>query len=228
MSVYVNGHDYHSQINDLDDLANQIKRKVFYPAWDKLSTQQQQDVMDGGSNHHMMFAPDGSYYANGTQILNFYTAGWGNMIPNLIKGIKYFLDEMNVKYGEFKIEKSNMFNSEVVRIPILKWEQSKNAPPLINLSNNNAHLIFGELLGFQGEDGGYFNISPSDLYRKIESLEKHQYDIHAKDPYTIKHKNGPTVYHGGLSSEDIHTRLEQIKKIAKWALDNHYDQIYVT
>ena len=99
---------------------------------------------------------------------------------------------------------------------------------MLNLANANARLIFGELLGFPGDEGGYSDISPADLYRKIEELERHQLDIHARDAYTMKPKNGPTMMHGGLSSEDISSRLEQIKQIAKWALDNHYDQIYVT
>ena len=228
MSVYVSGHEYHQDINNLDDLAEQLKQKVLYVAWNKLPPDQQQAVQAGGSVQHGMLIPDGSYYNSEKQeVLNFYTAGWGKMIPNLIQGIKYYLDELGVKYGEFKAEKSGMFNSEVVRIPILQWSKSKNAPPLLNLANANARLIFGELLGFPGDEGGYSDISPADLYRKIEELERHQLDIHARDAYTMKPKNGPTMMHGGLSSEDISSRLEQIKQIAKWALANHYDQIYV-
>jgi hypothetical protein len=227
MSIYVSGHEYHDDINDLDDLANQLKRKVLYPAFEKLSPEQQKDVQTGGSGQHQMLTPDGSYYSTREEVLNLYTAGWGKMIPNLVKGIKYFMDELGVKYGEFKVEKSGMFGSEVIRIPILQWAKSKNTPPLLNMANANAHLIFGELLGFPGEEGGYSDISPADLYRKIEELEKHQLDIHARDAYTAQHKSGPTMFHGGLSSEDISSRLEQIKKIAKWALDNHYDQLYV-
>lgn len=227
MSIYVSGHDYHGDINDIDDLAEQLKRKVLYAAFDKLPPEQQKMVRDGGSMHHGMLTPDGSYYSNQEEVLNFYTAGWGEMIPRLVQGIKYYLDELGVKYGEFKVEKSGMFGSEVMRIPILQWAKSKNTPPLLNMANANARLIFGELLGFPGDEGGYSDISPADLYRKIEELEKHQLDIHARDAYTAKPKNGPTMIHGGLSSGDISSRLEQIKQIAKWALDNHYDQIYV-
>jgi len=225
MSIYVSGHPYHDDINDLDDLANLLKRKVLYPAWDKLPPEAQEAVRSGGSGQHMMLTPDGSYYNNQEEILNFYTTGWGEMIPRLVQGMKYFMDELGVKYGEFKVENSGMFGGEVVRIPILKWSKSANTPPLLNMSNANAHLIFGELLKFSGEEGAY-SISSADLYRKIEELEKHQLDLHARDDYSVQ-KNGSTNYHFGLSSGDILSRLEQIKKIAKWALNNHYDQIHV-
>jgi len=227
MSIYVSGHEYHNDINGLDDLAEQLKRKVLYKAWDKLPPEKQKEVQDGGAMHHGMLTPDGSYYGEGKEVLNFYTAGWGELIPTLVQGIKYFLDELHVKYGPFKVEKSGMFGSEVMRIPILSWKQTENTPPLLNMSNTNAHLIFGELLGFPGEEGGYSDISPADLYRKIEELEKHQLDIHAREPYSTKQKTGPTVHYGGLSSEDIAARLEQVKRVAKWALDNHFDSIYV-
>ena len=229
MSIYVSGHNYQDDIDNLDDLAEQIKRKFLYTAFDNLTPEQQKKVIDGGSMHHGMLTPDGSYYSNQKEILNFYTTGWGEMIPKMVQGIKYFMDELGVKYGEFKVEKSGLFNSEVIRIPILQWNKSKNSPPVLNMANDNARLIFGELLGFprDRESGGYSNISPAELYRKIEELDKNQLDIHARDAYTIKPKNGPTMMYGGLSSEEISSRLEQIKKIAKWALDNHYDQIYV-
>ena len=105
--------------------------------------------------------------------------------------------------------------------------EDRKFAPMLNLSNANAHLIFGQLLGFPGEEGGYSNISAADLYRKIEELERDQIDIHARDPYSQQRPGGAMMHFGGLSSEDIMLRLEQIKKIAQWALHNHYDTLYV-
>jgi len=42
-----------------------------------------------------------------------------------------------------------------------------------------------------------------------------------------KGEKGPTVYDMGLSSADIQRKLGQIKRIAQWAMQNHYDGIYV-
>lgn len=228
MSVYVQGHDYQSDIHDLDDVANSLKKKVLYPAWDKLSEEQQEKVRKGGSTQHEMIVPDGDYYGDGKKLINFYTAGWPKeMVSGLVQGVKYFLDEMKIKYGPFKTDKSGMFDSEVVRIPILQFGTSKNSPALLNLSNANATLIFGDLLKFPQEESGFTNISPADLYRKIEELEKDMVDVHARDPYSSQKQGGAAFFSGGLSSEQITSRLEQIKQVAKWALDNHYDQMYV-
>lgn len=140
MSVYVDGHDHQNDINDLDDIANQIKKKVLYPAWDKLTPEDQENVKKGGSAQHSMITPDGDYYGDGKLLINFYSAGWPEqMLPNIINGIKYFLDEMKVKYGPFETNQSGMYNSPVVRIPILQFNATENSPPLLNLSNVNAY-----------------------------------------------------------------------------------------
>ncbi len=223
VSIYVHGHDYNTNINDLDDLSRHLQRKLIDPFWNKLTPEQQKNVIP----HYEMLTPDGSYYTKGYEILNFYTKGLDEkLISTLIRGIKYYLDELKVKYGPFKTEKSGMYESDVVRIPILKWEKTKNNPPLLNLSNDNARVIFIDLLGLSRSNEGYFSISPTDLYRKIEELDKEKIDIHAREPFSSKSK-GVNFYSGGLSSNDILQRLEQLKKIAKWAMNNHYDEIYV-
>lgn len=227
MSVYVSGHEYNHDVNDLDDLALQIKNRLINPAFSKLSPESKRLVEKGESHRHGIIVPDGDYYSNGKENLNFYTAGWGDMIPKLLQGVRYFLDEMGVKYGTFKTEKSGIYNSEVVRIPILQWSKTKNNPPLLNLANDNAMLIFGTLLGMPGGNDGFHDISPADLYRKVDSIDTDALDIHARDPYHVKPKNGAEQIHFGLSGQDIQQRLDQIKKIAKWALDNHYDKIDV-
>jgi hypothetical protein len=88
------------------------------------------------------------------------------------------------------------------------------------------------LLGFPKDSshGGFSDISPADLYRKIEDIDDDLLDVHARDAYSTKSpddSNLNTVFHGKLDKDDIKLRLDQIKKIAKWAMDNHYDDIYV-
>lgn len=222
MSLYISGHDYHGDINNLDDLAHQIKVKLINPIWYKLSPEDQQMIQKGGSMYHGIITPDGSHYLDGEQVLNFYTQGWKD-VSKIIQGIKYYLDELHVKYGPFKEEKSGAFNGNVIRIPILEFKKTNNSPPLLNMSNANAELIFHDLLGFDTEQ----HMSPVDVYHKIETLNKDQLDIHARDAYQTQNKGSAQVFHGGLSSSDIANRLEQIKKIAKWAIDNHYDQMYL-
>lgn len=228
MSVYVADRPYHNDLNDIDDLANYLKRKVFYiPIEPKLSPEQFEKIRDGGAWSHHIIAPDGKYYTDGTQVINFYTTGLEEFLPQMIKGIKYYLDELGVKYGPFKEDKSGMFKGNVIRIPILQFDADKNTPPLLNLSNQNAIEIFANLLKFPFKDGEFPNIPVGELYRRIESLEKFDLQLHARDPFMSKRKGGATFYNSGQSYDDIKRKLEQIKKIAEWAIKNHYNEIKV-
>jgi len=230
MSVYVQGYDHQEDVHNLDNITDQIRNKLIYPLFEKLDKSQQDEIIKGGSYSHQMIAPDGDYYSNPkNQVINLYLEGWSpEVAKNLISGVKYYLDEMKVKYGPFKEDTSGLFGGRVVRIPILQFDQSAS-PPLFNLSNENARIIFGDLLKFPRDEssGGYSNISVADLYRKIEELEREHISIHSQDSYEVKTKGGALFSHHGMSTEDIMRRLEEIKKVAKWALENHYDQINV-
>src|SRR5690606_37162048 len=136
MSVYTQDRDFQSDIRDLDDIANVLINKLIYPLWNKLSEEQKQDIIKGESNSHGFIVPDGDYYLDPKhQVLNFYTKGWPeNILSNITQGIKYYLDEMGIKYGEFKTEQSGMYRSPVIRIPILQFSATKNIPPNLNMS----------------------------------------------------------------------------------------------
>lgn len=230
MDVYIQGYDTSNDMHDLDDVANKLKIKILYPMFEKLSPEAQEAVRKGGSMMHGMITPDGSYYSGEGEVINFYSAGWPQeLIPHIIQGIKYFLDEMGIKYGQFRTEQSGMNFGQVYRIPVLKFEATKGGPPVLNLSNQNAFLIFKDILGFYDEGGhGFYGISPAELLMKIDNLPDFNVGIHAQEPYTTKTQGGPTVHHGGLDESGIKRRLEQIRQIAIWARDNGYDEIYVT
>ena len=224
MSVYVKGHDYSSDIHNLDDISARLKKHVIDPLWYKIPEEERDAVKNGGSVSHRIISPDGSYYSNGNPIINLYTAGWSQeSIDKIIQGIKYFLDEMRVKYGPFKTESSGMYGGKVTRIPILDYSPTSNSPPLLNLSNANANLIFGDILGIQ-ERG---SISPAELIMRISKIDKDKISIHAQEPYSQQIPGRVTHIHGGIDEEGIKKRLNALQQIAKWAMDNHYDEIYV-
>ncbi|GIV43957.1 MAG: hypothetical protein KatS3mg035_1080 [Bacteroidia bacterium] len=56
----------------------------------------------------------------------------------------------------------------VVRIPIVEnnYGDSGN-PPVVNLSNDNARKLFGDLLGYEF-DGGGFDMDAMDLVMKVD------------------------------------------------------------
>lgn len=228
MSVYIQGYNFHEDIKDLDDVCRRLVDMVIEPFWNKLNDEQQQDVRTGGSMYHGIITPDGDYYQSGKQRINFYVGGWPKeMIPKMLSAFEYYLKELKVNHTPIKLDQSNLYKVPVYRTEILKFETTKNSAPELNLANDNARLIFGDLLGFPEENGGFFEISPHDLYIKIENLNKDLLQVHAREPYQTG-VNKVTSYHGGLSAEQIAQRLEIIKKIAKYAMDNGYPEIYVT
>lgn len=230
MSVMISGYNSNDNIKDFESIAEFIKGKVINPLWYQLTEEEKAAVRKGGSLHHGILAPDGSYYGrDGKEILNLYTGGWPDeQLNKMVKGVKYYLDEMKIKYSPFITDRSKMFDGDpVIRIPILSWKPTQDAPPSLDMNNSNTHLIFSDVLGYKGEEGGYFNLSPADLVVKIDNIENGKLQIHARDPYVSKRNNGPEMIHGGIDSSGIERRLEVIKQIAQWAMKNHYDNIYV-
>lgn len=218
----VSNHDYSNQINNIEDVNTFLLKKVVYPAYEKLESPDKDKI-----RVHDVLAPDGDYYSHGLLVLNFYINGWGDKAKDVISGIHYYLNELGVKYDAFKTEKSGMFEGNVVRIPITSIPKTSNNAPSLDMSNSNAILIFRDILHVRGNDSGFFDINVRDLYQKIESLRDDDIKIHAKDPYSSQITGGPQVIHGGLNFNDIKLRLNEIKKIALWAIKNHYDTIHV-
>lgn len=222
MNLYVADFDYGSNVQSVEDIANALVSKVLWPVLQKMQGQKLPVAP------YDMISPDGSFYEHGHQIINFYTGGLSpEDEQKILQGIQYYLKEMGVKYGAFKKEKSGMKASDVIRIPVASFEKTANAPMELNLSNANARVIFGDVLNFQGDESGYPNISPADLLMKIDNLPDFSIGLHQRDPYSQQSKGGPQMYYGGLSEDAIRQRLDIIRKIAQWAIQNHYDRLFV-
>lgn len=236
MNVYIKDYNQSGDIHELDDLTNILQKKVVYPLMEKIPEEQQQIIRKSGSFE--VVVPDGVYYSDGTPIVSVYVGGWPQeLITKLLNGLKYYMDELKIKYSPFKLERSGMYSrnqapgggAPVYRFEVLSLRTTKDAASQLNLTNTNARVIFHDLLGFpEDNEGGFFNISPQDLLIKIENLERDQLDLHARDPYQTQIKGGAKAFHGGLDIEQIKQRLEIIKKIAQYAIKNGYMEIYVT
>lgn len=220
MSVMVSNHDYSGDIKSIEDVCSMLMKKLIFPMLNsgKLKT--------STPHVHDIITPDGAYYDSGAEVINFYTHDIDEQsISAIMSGIKYYLDEMHIKYGPFKKEKSGMHNSEVFRIPVLSLKKTANNAPSLDLSNTNAILIFRELLGIPGDHS--FEISARDLHNKISSLTDDQIKIHTRDDYSSQRPGGAMSMSFGLSFNDIKLRLTEINKIALWAINNDYDLIHV-
>jgi hypothetical protein len=227
MSVNVVGHSESDVIRDLDSICHQIQSKLVSPLWAKLPKENKEQIQKLGGLHHGTVTPDGAYYSDGHQVINLYTEGWPDeFVSKLISGLKYYLDSFKVKYGQFKQETSGMFGGGVIRVPILSFDKTKNVPPPLHLNNLNAKLIFSDILGLNYSEEG-FEIAPEELVFKIDSYEREKLGIHSRDAFSQKAKDGPQIFHGGIDSDGIENRLNSIRAIAKWAIDNHYSAISV-
>ena len=228
MSVNIVGYSPEEDIKDLDSICNIIRNKLVYPLFEKLPKENKDLIQKLGGLNHGTIVPDGSFYDKQEQTINLYLEGWpAEFAQKLISGTKYYLDSLKIKYGSFKKEKSGLYGGEVIRIPVLSFVKTKNVPPSLDLNNANAKLIFSDILGIKGSEEG-FVISPQELIFKIDSYDRMNLDVHARDSFMSKTKNGPQVFHGGLNKQDIMLRLDTIKSIAKWAIENHYDKISVS
>lgn len=214
VSVYVADYNPGEKVHNLYDLSwYLIKRLQKIPAFQQ------------GTNQDVL-APDGLDMHTTSGRLNFYTAGIpSNAVPTILKGIKYYLDELKVKYGPFTPEKSNMFKTEVIRIPILHLPQEKKAnelPPEFNISNDNANHLFREILGYPQEDD-LSRINARDLLYRIQNLP--DYAIKPRETSDERGEKGPRVINFGLDEDRIKRYLETLAKIATWAIKNHYDYL---
>ncbi|RTK96131.1 MAG: hypothetical protein EKK64_04840 [Neisseriaceae bacterium] len=229
MSVSVVGHSEEDVIRDLDSICNNIREKLVVPLWNKLPEESKKQIQKAGGLSSGTIVPDGSYYETGEQVINLYTNGWPEeFVPKLLSGLKYYLDSLKIKYGPFKQEQSGLFGGDVVRVPVLSFDKTKNVPTPLHLNNLNAKLIFSDILGFAGDESGYGEIPPEELLFKIDSYEREKLAIHARDAFGQKTKNGPQYFQGGIDIEGIESRLQTIRSIAKWAIDNHYSGISVS
>ena len=232
MDVMVSDYTYPEKIGTLGDISHYLERRL-YPLIEKFSSEE----MDNWKKNRPMelVTSDGdSDYFGESGTLNFYTNGIPEeKIDNFIAAIKYNLDESKIKYGSFKKEShlpsSEFSGTRVVRIPILQsLKKHEDQPPELNLANANAYLIFSDLLGYKGQDG-FYSVPARDVIVRIDSyLKKIDIQRVAREPSVEKGEKGATLIDAGYSEEQIERKLDQIRKIAKWAIDHDYENLHVS
>jgi len=210
MDVIVKNYDY-PKIKDLLSLSYAIDRELY-----KHIPEYKQ------SKHMYTLTIDGTNPSTTKGTLNFYTKGIPEeSIPKILKGIQYYLEEYKITYGPFRKELSKAYGTPVIRIPIKNIPIKKEGPPKLNLANANAHYLFSNILGFHGENG--YNIPARDLLIKIDTIGY----VKSRPQQIYQQPGKATTIEAGYSKEMIEDRLEQIRKIAQWAIENGYDYISV-
>ncbi len=229
MDVSVSGHVADRSDRDLLSLSHSMSN-VVNKTWFKLTDEEREKI-----KVRPVVTSDGDDHFEKEGTINFYTSGWKDEdVQEISDGLKKFMDSKNVKYGPFRSDRSGVYDSNVIRIPSLQMpvEKEGNHPPEMNLSNTNAIALFRDVLGFELDQTLYgFDIPAFELLKAIEDLNEpkgqDKIDIHSRDAYQTKRKDGPTMIHGGQDRNDILRKLNVVRKIAQWAIKNGHQDISV-
>jgi hypothetical protein len=175
-----------------------------------------------------LFTIDGYATDSPEGVLNFYPQGIPEkQIPKILQGALYYLDSLKVKHGEPKHDKSGMFKGEdVIRIPVkISPFERKNAPEM-NMANGMADHLFRMLNmdSFVNNSNMHgSSISAHDLLIKIDSMPDFQISQNVVKP-SVSGKN-KNFHDFGMDEDRIRRNLEQLRAIAKWAIDNDYTEL---
>jgi len=112
-----------------------------------------------------------------TGIISFYTSGINpSKVQSIITKMLEFLSQNDIKIGTVKEEKSKMFDSQVIRIPILsnpkgEAELERDKPPEIQMANNNAFFIFNTILKYNRDLWEDSHFDANELLQRIKYFE---------------------------------------------------------
>lgn len=231
MNLYVQWADRNFQKTDtLMDISNLISR----PMWnilEKEMTPEETEIFRRQGKSSETIVPDGAYDIDApTGVINFYLAGIPKrfVIPILNK-IKETLNSNNIKYGRFKANKSGMYKSYVIRIPITENPNEYKGPPELNLSNSNARVLYQDILGFESEDGTSYSFTVDEL----EDAIKPYIDAAGKlIPFTElpsdeQGDTGPRMIGGGRNLNQLYRYIERLQEVIKWCREHNYKYLYV-
>jgi hypothetical protein len=186
MSVHIDGANY-KRLDNLHDLCYRLLDLAVTPVAGKLPPDQMEYFKKNGVPYYETLTPDGDGFDKPTGTINFYISGFMSKAVQQI--LKYIFDELRkagIKWGKIRKEQSNMFKSQVIRIPIVKNEQKYSGPPEMSLSNVNAYQIFHHILQYEGEHD--FSMDAQELKDRIESLkgDKGWLKKHTMKPFDTK------------------------------------------
>jgi len=181
---------------------------------------------------------DGTNTESKTGIINFYTEGIKPERLNFFLGkIFEFLFENGIHYGHINQNESKMFKVPVIRIPILNSLTPKNRPPQLNMANDNAAFIFKTILKYDIDMWTHDGFDPQELKKRIEYFQgETQFNTgeHAGKPFVkidfneLKDMNlsgEPT--RSTYDEYDIRQKLNTLKQICDWAINNNSNKIYL-
>lgn len=241
MTMMVSDHGYQDDLDGILDICHYIIKKVAYDLWPKLGLTPEQEKEIGGISSD--FTPDGSDAFEEVGTINFYIGSWPvPAVEKTLGYIKYILGEKDIELGDMKWERvkdkidpkdfadwgitDGGETFRVVRIPVVKngaAGQSGN-PPEVNLSNTNASMLFGKILGFQGGDG--YSMNTADLLMKLDVAREEMKTRTDIPDHTKGVESG--MMHSTINGKDYYFKIfDVVENFAKWASKHGYNKITV-
>jgi hypothetical protein len=224
MTATVAGNEDPDNLQDLLGISHAYMRKVINPIFFKLSQEDQRYFRE---NRKAMdfFTPDGGHEFNATGVINFYTTGFNpETVETILAGVKYYASEMNIVIDPIsEPEQSQIYpTSQVIRIKVSKNNNIDNFEkvPEVQLSNDNAKLIFGRLLQLPNFKEGY-KIAPIDLLTAITNVEKKDKQ---DDEFLYRYSRPTSVDRnmttGGITPKYLRRKLSELNQLCNYAIDN--------
>ena len=175
------------------------------------------------------WAPDGgqAFEAKGT--INWYVPSGvpEDAEKEIVKDVAHHIQKAGFA-DVIKVRKeiSKSTDGPVYRIDIEVPEPSEESAPEMQMSNRNAYEVLHNVLDIPYYDGSFDEIDARDLLFRIEAIID-DIDISAGiiEPKDEKREDGPHIIDPGLDKGDIEKRLNHIKHIAQWAIDNGYSKL---
>jgi hypothetical protein len=231
MTATVAGNENPDNLQDLLGISHAYMNNLITPIFFKLSQEDQRYFRE---NRKAMdfFTPDGGDEFKSTGIINFYTTGFKpETVEKIIEGVKYYASEMNIVIDRIsEPEQSRIYpNSQVIRIKVSKNNNIDNFKkvPEVQLSHDNAILIFGRVLQLPDFEEGY-TIAAIDLLTSITNVEKKDKQ---DDEFLYRYSRPTSVDRnmttGGITPEYLRRKLSELKQLCNYAIDNDIKDIVI-
>jgi hypothetical protein len=232
MTATVAGNEDPDNLQDLLGISHAYMRKVINPIFFKLSQEDQRYFRE---NRKAMdfFTPDGGHEFKATGTINFYTTGFKpETVETILAGVKYYASEMNIVIDDriSEPEQSRIYpTSQVIRIKVSKNNNIDNFEkvPEVQLSYDNAILIFGRVLQLPDFEEGY-TIAAIDLLTAITNVEKKD----EQDEEFLYRYSRPTsvdrnMTTGGITPKYLRRKLSELNQLCNYAINNDIKDIVI-
>jgi len=222
MNLHIKDFSYDTELDTILNICH-ASWKSFMDIYNNDFTKEEEDIYSDKGFGYDMFSPDGSYAFESTGIMNFYMAGVPKrLLGKITSKIKYDLSERDVILGKI----SDVEDNRVIRMHVTKNDSTHGNPPDFQLSNTNAHLIFGNILGLDDMDSSY-EMNVGMLLSKVDKAME-EFEAMPSSPSTVTTSGEKgNIYQQHMGSDDILSRLSRIRDFAQWASDRGYSELYM-